>query len=58
MTKYYDEAFKYQCVHKVVKEGKKIKEVQDTFNLGKGNLKNCIKHFSGSFLPKNFQNKI
>lgn len=52
MTKYYDEAFKYQCVHKVVKEGKKIKEVQDTFNLGKGNLKNCVKHFSGSFFAK------
>jgi len=43
MTKFYDKAFKYECVQQVVKEGKTIKEVQDAFNLGQGTLNNWIK---------------
>lgn len=48
MTKFYDDAFKYECVQQVVKEGKTIKEVQDTFNLGQGTLNNWIKNYSGT----------
>ncbi len=48
MTKFYDEAFKYECVQQVVKEGKTIKDVQDAFNLGQGTLNNWTKHYSSS----------
>ena len=48
MTKTYDEAFKHECVQQVVKEGKTVKEVQTTFNLGQGTLNNWIKQYTGS----------